>query len=111
MQSTELNVSQYYYIPTTNQAFAAIYRVIHKSLWDFPRLGYRSRDGHAEGEHVNRGRDIPNFCPTLRTYWYAPFCFACLGCCAVEFGIFRGTYELPCIFVRISMARKIPIFI
>jgi hypothetical protein len=34
-----------------------IYRVIHKSLQDFRPLRYRSRDGHAEGEHVNRGRD------------------------------------------------------
>ena len=33
------------------------YRVIRKSLWDFQPLWYSSRDGHAEGEHVNRGRD------------------------------------------------------
>ena len=43
-----------------------IYRVIHKSLRDFRPLRYSSRDGHAEGEHVNRGRDIPSFCPTLQ---------------------------------------------
>jgi hypothetical protein len=42
-----------------------IYRVIHKSLWDFWPLRYSSRDGHAEGEHVNRGRETPSFCPTL----------------------------------------------
>ena len=42
------------------------YRVIHKSLRDFRPLRYSSRDGHAEGEHVNRGRDTPNFCPTLQ---------------------------------------------
>jgi len=30
------------------------------------------------------------------TYWYAAFCRVCLGCCAAEFGISRGTYELPC---------------
>ena len=41
-------------------------RVIHKSLWDFRPLRYSSRDGHAEGEHVNRGRDTPSFCPTLQ---------------------------------------------
>ena len=29
------------------------YRVIHKSLRDFRPLRYSSRDGHAEGEHVN----------------------------------------------------------
>jgi hypothetical protein len=34
-----------------------IYSVIHKSLRDFRPLRYSSRDGHAEGEHVNRGRD------------------------------------------------------
>ena len=42
------------------------YRVIHKSLLDFRPLRYGSRDGHAEGEHVNRGRDTPSFCPTLQ---------------------------------------------
>jgi hypothetical protein len=42
------------------------YRVIHKSLRDFRPLRYRSRDGHAEGEHVNRGRDTPSFWPTLQ---------------------------------------------
>jgi hypothetical protein len=29
----------------------------------------------------------------------APFCCVCLGCCAAEFGISRGTYELLCIYV------------
>ena len=42
------------------------YRVIHKSLRDFRPLRYSSRDGHAEGEHVNRGTDTLNFCPTLQ---------------------------------------------
>jgi hypothetical protein len=42
------------------------YRVIHKPLRDFRPLRYSSRDGHAEGEHVNRGRDTPSFCPTLQ---------------------------------------------
>ena len=27
------------------------------------------------------------------TYWYAPFCRVCLGCCTVEFGNSGGTYE------------------
>jgi hypothetical protein len=42
------------------------YRVIHKSLRDFRPLRHSSRDGHAEGEHVNKGRDTPSVCPTLR---------------------------------------------
>ena len=29
------------------------------------------------------------------TYWYAPFCRVCLGCCAVEFGNPGGTYDNP----------------
>ena len=29
-------------------------------------MRYSSRDGHAEGEHVNRGRDTPTFCPNLQ---------------------------------------------
>jgi hypothetical protein len=43
-----------------------LYKVIQKSLRDFRPLRYRSRDGHAEGEHINGGRDTPNFCPTLQ---------------------------------------------
>ena len=43
-----------------------MYRVIHKYLWDFRPLRYSSRDGYAEGEPVNRGRDTPSFCPTLQ---------------------------------------------
>jgi hypothetical protein len=43
-----------------------MYRVIHKSLRDFRPLRYSTRDGHAEEEHVNRGRDTPSFCPTLQ---------------------------------------------
>ena len=42
------------------------YWVIHKSLQDFRPLRYCSRDCHAEGELVNRGRDTPSFCPTLQ---------------------------------------------
>jgi hypothetical protein len=44
----------------------AKYREIHKSLQDFRPLRYSSRNGHAEGELVNRRRDTPNFCPTLQ---------------------------------------------
>ena len=43
-----------------------IYRVIHNPLRDSWLLRYSSRDGHAEEEHVNRGRDTPSFCPTLQ---------------------------------------------
>jgi hypothetical protein len=56
----------------TNENFRALkrmYRVIHKSFRDFRPLRYSSREGHAEGEHVNRGRDTPNFCPTLQVLY------------------------------------------
>jgi hypothetical protein len=43
----------------------SVYRVIRKSVRDFRPLRYSSLDGHTEGEHVNRGRDTPSFCPTL----------------------------------------------
>jgi hypothetical protein len=42
------------------------YRVFHQSLRDFRPLRYSSRDGHAEGEHVNRATDTPSFCLTLQ---------------------------------------------
>jgi len=73
-----------------------MYRVIHKSLRDYRPLRYSSRDGHAEGEHVNRGRDTPIFCPTLQVLDMSTF-GVYLGCCATEFGSSVGTYELPCI--------------
>ena len=44
----------------------SIYRVIRKSLRDFRPLQDSSRNGHAEGKHVNRGRDTRSFCPTLQ---------------------------------------------
>jgi hypothetical protein len=42
------------------------YMLIHKYLQHFRHLRYSSRNGHAEGEHVNGGRDTPMFCPTLQ---------------------------------------------
>jgi hypothetical protein len=32
------------------------------------------------------------------TYWYAPFCCVCLGCCEANFRSSRESYELPCIY-------------
>ena len=46
--------------------FFSKYRVIRKSFRDFRPLRYSSWDGHAEGEHVNRGRGTPVFCPNLQ---------------------------------------------
>jgi hypothetical protein len=43
-----------------------IYIDTHTHTQDFHPLQYSSWDGHAEGEHVNRGRDTPSFCPTLQ---------------------------------------------
>ena len=74
--------------------------VIHKSLRDFRPLRYSSRDDHAEGEHVNRGRDTPSFCPTLQVLDMSNL-GVCLGCCAAEFVSSGGTYELPCVCVYI----------
>jgi hypothetical protein len=39
---------------------------MYKSLRDIRTLRYSSQDGHAEGEHVNRGTATQSFCPTLR---------------------------------------------
>jgi len=50
----------------SNDKLNCMYRVIHKSLRDIRPLQYSSWDGHAEGEHVNRGRDTPSFSPTLQ---------------------------------------------
>ena len=64
----------FYYLNITSVKFCN-YRVIHKSLRDFRPLRYRSRDGHAEEEHVNRGRTLQvsvlpyrcSICPPLVT--------------------------------------------
>jgi hypothetical protein len=45
------------------------------------------------------------------TYWYAPFCCVCLGCCAAEFGSSGGTYELPCICMCVCVCIYIYIYI
>ena len=46
--------------------YHSLYRVINRLILEFRPLRYSSRDGHAEGEHVNRGTDTPSFCPTLQ---------------------------------------------
>jgi hypothetical protein len=53
-------------IKTSGFTRSSIYRVIHKFLRDFRPLRYGSRDGHAEGQHVNRGRETASFCPALQ---------------------------------------------
>jgi hypothetical protein len=53
-----------------------LYRAIHKSLRHLRPLRYSSRDGHAKGEHVNRGRDISSFCPTLQVLDISTLCDA-----------------------------------
>ena len=60
------------FVPTN----AYIYRVIRKSLRDLRPPRYNSRDGHAEGEHVNRGRYTPSFCPTLQVLDISNLCDA-----------------------------------
>jgi hypothetical protein len=73
-------------------------RIIPKSLRDVWPLRYSSQEGHAEGEHVNKGRDTASFCPTLQLLDMS-ICCVCLGCCAAKFRSSGGTYELPCISV------------
>ena len=88
----------------------SLYRVIHKSLRDFQPLRYSSRDGHAEGEHVNRGRDTPSFCPTLQVLDMSTLGVAADVNPVIKFlphtcnvcGKIRnpgGAYESPCITV------------
>jgi hypothetical protein len=65
----ESSISSFFSVPPLTQFISSClkeYRVIHKSLRDFQPLRYSSRDGHAEGEYANRGRDTPSFCPTLQ---------------------------------------------
>ena len=57
----------------------SIYRAIRKSLRDLRSPRYSSRDGHAEGEHVNRGRDTPSFCPTLQVLDMSNLMSVCLS--------------------------------
>jgi hypothetical protein len=76
------------------QFLTHIYKVIHKSLRDFRPLRYSNWDGNAEGEHVNRGRDTPNFCLTLQV-----LDMSTLGDATdVKFGKFQDTerFSIPC---------------
>ena len=50
----------------TKSEVTSKYRVIHNAFRDFRPLRNISRDEHAEGEHVNRGRETPIFCPNLQ---------------------------------------------
>jgi hypothetical protein len=54
------------WLQVADSGLCSLYRVIHKSLRDFQPLRYSIQDGHAEGEHVNRGKDTPGFCPTVQ---------------------------------------------
>jgi hypothetical protein len=77
------------------------YRMIHKPLLDFRPLRYSSRDGHAEGEHVNRGRDNPSFCPTLQVLDISTIGDAADVNPVIKFLPYSArcaTYELLCIF-------------
>jgi hypothetical protein len=48
-------------LQNVQSGFYPLCRAIHKSLQDLRPLRYSSLDGHTEGEHVNKGRDIPSF--------------------------------------------------
>ena len=71
------------------------YRVIHKSLRDFRPLRYSSRNGHAQGEHVNRGRDTPKFLSYLTGAryvhpWWRGRCQSCNQVPATRVATFGG---------------------
>jgi hypothetical protein len=61
-----------YYIGTNIYVYI-LYRVIYISFRDLWPLRYSSRDGHAEGEHVNRGRDTPRSVLPYRCSICPPF--------------------------------------
>ena len=66
-QGTNKCIPKYNWLSTKKRILIIVkYRIINKSLWDFQPLQYSSRYGHAEVEHVSRGRDTPSFCPTYR---------------------------------------------
>jgi hypothetical protein len=66
MQCSVISIQLFYGSTIYRPVCLFLYRVIRKSLRDVRPLRYSSRDGHAAGEHVNRGRDTPSFCPTLQ---------------------------------------------
>jgi hypothetical protein len=75
--------------------FVNIYKIIQKSFRVIRPPRYSSRDGHAKGGRVNRGR-VTQVSVLLYRCSIAPFCCVCLGCCAADFGSSGRTYELPC---------------
>jgi hypothetical protein len=61
--------------------------------------GNSSRDGHAEGEHVNRERETLQDSVLPYSCSMCPRCCVCLGCCAADLGSSDGTYELLYLFL------------
>ena len=77
-----LDLTQFWQIPRQN---AFLFTVNAIFLHDYPLavdLGSTQRP-------LVKKKNLERF----STYWYAPFCHVCLGCCAVEFRNPGGTYE------------------
>ena len=72
---------------------------------DFRPLRYSSRDSHAEGEHVNWGRDTPSFCPTLQVLEMST-----LLCLSWLFGSPKGLMNYPVYIYTGCNRRKGPNF-
>jgi hypothetical protein len=70
----------------------------HVSSW-LPHSGETYKYATAASTQKNLER--------ISTYWYAPFCCVCLGCCAAKFRSSRGTCELPCTDVFWNDVNKI----
>jgi hypothetical protein len=68
MQCNVISLQLFYGSTIYRPVCLFLYRIIHKSLRDIWPLQYSGRDGHAEGEHVNRRRHTPSFCPTLQVF-------------------------------------------
>jgi hypothetical protein len=104
MQCNAISLQLFYGSTIYRPVCLFLYSIIHKSLRDIRPLQYSSRDGHTEGERVNRGRDSPSSCPTLQVLDMSfLLCLCWLLRSRVQSS--ERTYELPCISIFIFITR------
>ena len=80
-----------------------MYRVIHKSLRDFRPLRYSSRDGNAEGELVNKGRDTPCFLSYLTGARYVHPALSVLVVAQPSLEVPEGLMNYPVYIITLYM--------
>ena len=104
---THVSIYIYIYMNYPVHIYIYMYRVIHKYRRDFRPLRYSSRDGHAEGEHINRGRDTRKLGEIL----YLSICSILLSVLVIpqqSSEVSKGLMNCPIyIYIHCATSRKV----